>query len=160
MGPDEFPATIEMSGTFELPDMGTIAEADLHAEMVRPSIITREDPIVTNENFLRFNGSEPILSAVDIASYGRVSIDNRIEDISIRLGKLDTANPDTFYEFLRMWPLYNENGQVVALFDTKEHRDEAKEKILQMKINNPASGSVLSTVFKNRSHKMPADDVS
>ena len=58
-----------------------------------------------------------------------------------------------------MWPLYNNNGQVIGLFDTKEHRDQAKERLEKIATQG-SKETVLQKVFKNVNRKTPVDDVS
>jgi hypothetical protein len=58
-------------------------------------------------------------------------ITNYVQDAiqTIRIGNLDLTDPESFYDFLKMWPLYNDNGQVIGLFYSRELRDQAKERL-------------------------------
>ena len=67
---------------------------------------------------------------------------------SVQIGGLNLSDPESFYDFLKMWPLYNQDGQVIGLFDTKEHRDQAAEKIRKRNSHvNPVSSSPLKKIF-------------
>ena len=101
-----------------------------------------------------------IAQSTSIFASIRRSSFNAFEGIqTIRIGNLDTGNPETFYDFLKMWPLYNNNGQVIGLFDTKEHRDQAKERLEKIATQG-SKETVLQKVFKNVNRKTPVDDVS
>jgi hypothetical protein len=96
--------------------------------------------------------------AVDAAEIARPTItytaegimSNIVNDIEqrIRIGNLDTSDPETFYDFLKMWPLYNDNGQVIGLFDTKEHRDQAKERLAMEKLKSKPRVNRLQQLLK------------
>lgn len=67
---------------------------------------------------------------------------------TIRIGNLDLSDPESFYDFLKMWPLYNDNGQVIGLFYSKELRDQAKEQWELKKLESKKSVNRLKELLK------------
>jgi len=91
-----------------------------------------------------------IMDTVTSAAEGFVT--NYFNDAmqSIRIGDLDLSDPESFYDFLKMWPLYNDNGQVIGLFDTKEHRDQAQERLAMEKLKSKPRVNRLQQLLKNQ----------
>ena len=91
-----------------------------------------------------------IMDTVTSAAEGFVT--NYFNDVmqSIRIGNLDLSDPESFYDFLKMWPLYNDNGQVIGLFDTKEHRDQAQERLAMEKLKSKPRVNRLQQLLKNQ----------
>lgn len=91
-----------------------------------------------------------IMDTVTSAAEGFVT--NYFNDAmqSIRIGNLDLSDPESFYDFLKMWPLYNDNGQVIGLFDTKEHRDQAQERLAMEKLKSKPRVNRLQQLLKNQ----------
>lgn len=124
-----------------------------------------DTPTITPTNML-FQDTDGDIHNMDTIAYAApyategilTNVFNEVAQ-TIRIGNLDLSDPESFYDFLKMWPLYNDNGQVIGLFDTKEHRDQAKERLEKMAAQRPTE-TTLQRVLKNVRRKMPVDDVS
>lgn len=90
-------------------------------------------------------------NAIDTTTYAAEGfITNYFQDAMqrIRIGNLDLSDPESFYDFLKMWPLYNDNGQVIGLFYSKELRDQAKEQWELKKLEPKKSVNRLKELLK------------
>jgi hypothetical protein len=134
-----------------IPDMANIEFASLNSDT----------PTIAPTNML-LQDTDGDIHNMDTITYAADGILTNVFDATtqtIRIGNLDLQNVETFYDFLKMWPLYNNNGQVIGLFDTKEHRDQAKERLEKMATQRPTE-TTLQRVLKNVHRKTPVDDVS
>ena len=115
---------------FETPTMTVANGFDFDGDIVPSQLYAgtgaNTGPINIIQNEV-VDATETAQSTTTYATEGIISnIFNSIEQ-RIRIGNLDLSDPESFYDFLKMWPLYNDNGQVIGLFYSKELRDQAKE---------------------------------
>lgn len=108
-----------------LPNMADTEFAPLNADT--PTIVPTNMLFQDTDGDVQATQFSNIMDTVTSAAEGFVT--NYFNDAmqTIRIGNLDLSDPESFYDFLKMWPLYNDNGQVIGLFYSKELRDQAKE---------------------------------
>lgn len=131
-----------------LPNMADTEFAPLNADT--PTIVPTNMLFQDTDGDVQATQFSNIMDTVTSAAEGFVT--NYFNDAmqSIRIGNLDLSDPESFYDFLRMWPLYNDNGQVIGLFDTKEHRDQAQERLAMEKSKSKPRVNRLQQLLKNQ----------
>lgn len=131
-----------------LPNMADTEFAPLNADT--PTIVPTNMLFQDTDGDVQATQFSNIMDTVTSAAEGFVT--NYFNDAmqSIRIGNLDLSDPESFYDFLRMWPLYNDNGQVIGLFDTKEHRDQAQERLAMEKLKSKPRVNRLQQLLKNQ----------
>lgn len=131
-----------------LPNMADTEFAPLNADT--PTIVPTNMLFQDTDGDVQATQFSNIMDTVTSAAEGFVT--NYFNDAmqSIRIGNLDLSDPESFYDFLKMWPLYNDNGQVIGLFDTKEHRDQAQERLAMEKLKSKPRVNRLQQLLKNQ----------
>lgn len=131
-----------------LPNMADTEFAPLNADT--PTIVPTNMLFQDTDGDVQATQFSNIMDTVTSAAEGFVT--NYFNDAmqSIRIGDLDLSDPESFYDFLKMWPLYNDNGQVIGLFDTKEHRDQAQERLAMEKLKSKPRVNRLQQLLKNQ----------
>lgn len=109
-----------------------------------------DTPTIAPANIL-FQDTDGDIHNMDTTTYAATgTLTNVFNEITqtIRIGNLDLSDPESFYDFLKMWPLYNDNGQVIGLFYSKELRDQAKERLAMEKLKSKPRVNRLQQLLK------------